>query len=150
MGDSVEGLTAADLQQTARGLVREATVKAANAQIVEHLHQVDFAAAWGDGRLSSSDGQRFRAPPGTLIGAYHPRYFGHYDKAVTVYTHVSDRLGVFSTQVISCAPREATYVLDGLLTTPPWSPGCTPRTRTASPSPCGVYAIFWESISCRA
>jgi TnpA family transposase len=127
MGDSVEGLTAADLQQTARWLVRDATVKAANAQVVEHLHQVDFAAAWGDGRLSSSDGQRFRAPPGTLIGAYHPRYFGHYDKAVTVYTHVSDRLGVFATQVISCAPREATYVLDGLLDN---DTGLDPRLHT--------------------
>jgi TnpA family transposase len=115
MGDSVEELTAADLQQTSRWLVRDATVKAANAQIIKALHRLDFAALWGDGRLSSSDGQRFRAPPGTLIGAYHPRYFGHYDKAVTVYTHLSDRLGVFSTQVISCAPREATYVLDGLL-----------------------------------
>jgi TnpA family transposase len=115
MGDSVEDLTAADLQQTSRWLVRNATVKAANAQIIEDLHRLEFAALWGDGRLSSSDGQRFRVPPGTLIGTYHPRYFGHYDKAVTVYTHVSDRIGVFATQVISCAPREATYVLDGLL-----------------------------------
>jgi TnpA family transposase len=115
MGDSVEDLTAADLQQASRWLVRETTLKAANAQIVEHHHRLDFAAIWGDGRLSSSDGQRFRAPPGTLIGAYQPRYFGYYDRAVTVYTHVSDRIGVFATQVISCAPREATYVLDGLL-----------------------------------
>ena len=30
-------------------------------------------------------------------------------------SHVSERIGVFSTQLISCAPREATYVLDGLL-----------------------------------
>ena len=115
MGDSVENLTAADLQQTSHWLVRETTLKAANAQIIEHLHRLDFAALWGDGRLSSSDGQRFRAPPGTLLGAYHPRYFGHYDKAVTVYTHISDRIGVYSTQLISCAPREATYVLDGVL-----------------------------------
>ena len=53
-----------------------------------------FAAVWGDGRLSSSDGQRFAAPPGTLIGAYHPRHFGYYDRAVSVYSHLSDRLGV--------------------------------------------------------
>ena len=115
MGDSVENLTAADLQQTSHWLVRETTVKAANAQIIEHLHRLDFAALWGDGRLSSSDGQRFRAPPGTLLSAHHPRYFGHYDKAVAVYTHISDRIGVYSTQRISCAPREATYVLDGVL-----------------------------------
>src|SRR5208283_2280082 len=29
--------------------------------------------------------------------------------------HLSDRLGVYGTQVISCAPREATYVLTSIL-----------------------------------
>jgi TnpA family transposase len=32
-----------------------------------------------------------------------------------VYTHLSDQYSVFNTQVISCAEREALYVLDGLL-----------------------------------
>jgi TnpA family transposase len=95
--------------------VRDATLKAANAQIIEYQHRLPFAAIWGDGRLSSSDGQRFAAPPGTLIGAYHPRYFGYYDRAVSVYSHLSDRLSVYGTQVISCAPREATYVLTSIL-----------------------------------
>jgi len=115
MGSSVERLTAADLQHASRWLVREATLKAANAQIIEYQHRLSFAAIWGDGRLSSSDGQRFAAPPGTLIGAYHPRHFGYYDRAVSVYSHLSDRLGVYGTQVISCAPREATYVLTSIL-----------------------------------
>ena len=39
MGSSVEGLMAADLQHASRWLVREATLKAANAQIIEHLHR---------------------------------------------------------------------------------------------------------------
>ncbi len=115
MGSSVETLTAADLQHASRWLVRDATLKAANAQIIEHQHRLPFAAVWGDGRLSSSDGQRFAAPPGTLIGAYHPRHFGYYDRAVSVYSHLSDRLGVYGTLVISCAPREVTYVLTGIL-----------------------------------
>ena len=115
MGSSVEGLTAADLQHVSRWLVRDATLKAANAQIIEHQHRLPFASIWGDGRLSSSDGQRFAAPPGTLIGAYQPRHFGYYDRAVSVYSHLSDRLGVYGTLVISCAPREATYVLTGIL-----------------------------------
>jgi hypothetical protein len=34
---------------------------------------------------------------------------------VSVYSHLSDRLGVYGTLVISCAPREATYVLTGIL-----------------------------------
>jgi hypothetical protein len=61
MGSSVERLTAADLQHASRWLVREATLKAANAQIIEYQHRLSFAAIWGDGRLSSSDGQRFAA-----------------------------------------------------------------------------------------
>ena len=40
---------------------------------------------------------------------------GYYERAIGLYTHVSDQYSVFSTQVISCAPREALYVLDGLL-----------------------------------
>ena len=115
MGDSVEQVTGADLQHASRWLVRDPTLKAANALIIEHHHRLPFAAVWGDGRLSSSDGQRFVAPPSALIGAYHPRYFGYYDRAISIYSHLSDRLGVFGTQVISCAPREATYVLTGIL-----------------------------------
>jgi len=91
MGSSVERLTPADLQHASRWLVRDATLKVANAQIIEHQHRLPFAAIWGDGRLSSSDGQRFAAPPGTLIGAYQPRHFGYYDRAVSVYSHLSDR-----------------------------------------------------------
>jgi TnpA family transposase len=87
--------------------VRDATLKTANAQIIEHQHRLPFAVIWGDSRLSSSDGKRFAAPPGTLIG--------YYDRAVSVYSHLSDRLGVYGTLVISCAPREATYVLTSIL-----------------------------------
>ena len=32
-----------------------------------------------------------------------------------MYTHVSDQFAAFATRVISCSPREAIYVLDGLL-----------------------------------
>jgi len=69
----------------------------------------------GQGTLSSSDGQRFAVQRDGLLGAVYPRYFGYYDRAITLYTHISDRFGVFATQAISCAPREAGYVLDGLL-----------------------------------
>ncbi len=51
MGSSVQGLAAADLQHTSRWLVRDATLKAANAQIIEHQHRLPFAARWGVGRL---------------------------------------------------------------------------------------------------
>ena len=50
-----------------------------------------------------------------LLASYYPRYFGYYERAVTVYTHTSDQYSVFGTRIISCSPREALYVLDGLL-----------------------------------
>jgi len=76
---------------------------------------LDLSVVWGDGTRSSSDGQWFGVQAGSLLGALYPRYFGYYDRAVTVYTHTSDQFSVFGTRAISCSAREAVYVLDGLL-----------------------------------
>jgi TnpA family transposase len=65
--------------------------------------------------VSSSDGQRFGIEASSLLASFYPRYFGYYDRAITVYTHLSDQYDVFATCAISCTPREALYVLDGLL-----------------------------------
>lgn len=51
----------------------------------------------------------------SLLASYYPRYYAYYEKAIGIYTHVSDQYAVFYTNVISCSPREALYVLDGLL-----------------------------------
>jgi TnpA family transposase len=48
-------------------------------------------------------------------GALYPLYFGYYDQALTVYTHLADQHCVFHTQVIACSVHEAIHVLDGLL-----------------------------------
>ena len=115
MGHSVEGLSGDQLAHASRWRVREATVQAANAVLVNYHHGLAASAVWGLGAVSSSDGQRFGLRASSLLGAFYPRYFGYYERAVTVYTHVSDQHSVFSTRVISCAEREALYVLEGLL-----------------------------------
>jgi TnpA family transposase len=84
-------------------------------RLVDCHHSLPIVSAWGDGSVSSSDGQRFGVQAPSLLTSFYPRYFGYYDRAVTVYTHVSDQFSVFAGRVISCAPREAIYVLDGLL-----------------------------------
>ena len=43
-------------------LCREETLTAASATLVDHHHGLRLSEAWGAGRLSSSDGQRFSAP----------------------------------------------------------------------------------------
>ena len=115
MAGSIEGMTPDRLHHASQWFLREVTLKAANKAVVDHHHALPFSVTWGDGTLSSSDGQRFAVQRDGLMGAVYPRYFGYYDRAITLYTHISDRFGVFATQAISCAPREAGYVLDGLL-----------------------------------
>jgi len=115
MSGSIEGMTPDQLQHASQWFLRETTLKAASKAIVDHHHRLPFSRIWGDGSLSSSDGQRFAVQRSSLLGAVYPRYFGYYDKAISLYTHVSDQHNVFATQVISCAPREAGFVLDGLL-----------------------------------
>ena len=67
-----------------------------------------LSAVWGDGTVSSSDGQRFSLQASALLGALYPRYVGYYDRAVTVYTPVADQYSVFHIQIIAGAIREAT------------------------------------------
>jgi Tn3 transposase DDE domain/Domain of unknown function (DUF4158) len=115
MAHSVEGITADMLQDMSQGCLCEDTLNAANTILVNYHHHLPLSAVWGDGTVSSSDGQRFGLQAGSLLGSLYPRYFGYYDQALTVYTHLSDQHSVFHTQVIACSVREAIYVLDGLL-----------------------------------
>jgi TnpA family transposase len=115
MSQSVDTLTAETLQDTSRWFLRDATIKAANTILVNHHHGLKLSAIWGDGIRSSSDGQRFAVERRSLLGSLYPRYFGYYEHALQLYTHTSDQSSVYATQAISCGPREAGYVLSGIL-----------------------------------
>ena len=115
MGQSAEGITVDMLQQVSHWWLREETLKAANAALVNYHHRLDFSAVWGEARLLRPMGNALASKPIRCWQRSIPRYFGYYDRAVTVYTHMSDQYSVYGTQAISCAPREALYVLDGLL-----------------------------------
>src|SRR3954451_14626755 len=115
MSQSVDTVTAEVLQDTSRWFLREATLKAANTILVDYHHGLPLSRIWGDGSRSSSDGQRFAVERDGLLSSFYPRYFGYYGRALTLYTHTSDQHSVYATQVISCAPREARYVLGGIL-----------------------------------
>jgi TnpA family transposase len=115
MSASVQGITVDMLRHVLHDFVREETLTAASAEIVNRHHALPLSAMHGTGRISSSDAQRFGIRASSLLASYYPRYYGYYEKAIGIYTHVSDQYSVFSTKVISCSPREALYVLDGLL-----------------------------------
>jgi len=115
MADSPADLTVRMLQHVSRTCLRDETIRRAHAAIVNYHRALAVSRYWGEGQVASSDGQRFRVRESSLLAAFYPQYFGYYDRAVSVYTHLSDQYSVLSTQVISCAEREALYVLDGLL-----------------------------------
>jgi TnpA family transposase len=115
MSASVQGLTVDMLRRVLQEFIREDTLTAANAEIVNLHHALPLSAIHGAGTLSSSDAQRFGIRASSLLASYYPRYYGDYEKAIGISTHISDQSAVFGTQVISCSPREALYVLDGLL-----------------------------------
>ena len=112
---SVQGVTVDMLRQVLRSYIREETLTAASAEIVNRHHQHPLSSSQGSGDISSSDAQRFKMRADCLLASYYPRYYGYYEKAIGIYTHVSNQLSVFKTQAISCGPREALYVIDGLL-----------------------------------
>jgi len=115
MANSVEGVTADMLQHVNQWFFGFETQNAVNTTLVDYHRSLPLSNLYGTGELSSSDGQRFGVQQSSLLASFYPRYFGYYDRAISLYTHISDQYSVFSTQTISCGPREALYVLDGLL-----------------------------------
>lgn len=94
--------------------IRDETYTAATAELVNAQLTNPFAAHWGDGTTSSSDGQRFRTGHhGADSGQVNPRYGSSPGRLF--YTHISDQYSPFSTRVINVGVRDSTYVLDGLL-----------------------------------
>ena len=114
MAESCPSATYAKLAWLQAWHVRDDTYSAALAELVNAQLRHPFAAWWGDGTTSSSDGQRFRTGGrGEGMGQVNAKY-GR-DAGVLFYTHISDQYAPFHTQVINATARDATYVLDGLL-----------------------------------
>jgi TnpA family transposase len=115
MGQCNYGITASVLRDTSERYITPGNIHDANALLIKCHRSYPISRVHGEGRYSSSDGQRFAIEASFMEAAYYPRYYGYYEKAISVYTHISDQYSVFNTKVISCSAREATYVLDGLL-----------------------------------
>lgn len=89
-------------------------ISTATTALVNFHYRQPLAKLWGDGTLSSSDGQRFTVTVKTANAQALPRYFG-YGRGLSYYTSTSDQLSQFAIKVIPPTLREATYALDGLM-----------------------------------
>jgi hypothetical protein len=87
MGHSTEAVTVDQLRHALRWLIRESNLNVASARLIASHRRYPVSQVWGDGHRSSSDGQRFGIEASSLLASYYPRYFGYYDKAITIYTH---------------------------------------------------------------
>lgn len=114
MAEACPGTTYAKLTWIQAWYTRDETYASALADIVNAQSRHPFAAHWGDGTTSSSDGQNFRSGGrGFASGQVNLKY--GQNPGVQFYTHISDQYVPFHTKVISSTVRDATYVLDGLL-----------------------------------
>ncbi len=93
-------------------MLSEETQRGALANIVNAISQLGITQTWGQGRTSSSDGQRFSMRRKVLQQTYSPKFN---DFALEFYSFVADNYAPFYSLPIECTDRDAPYVLDGLL-----------------------------------
>lgn len=114
MAESCPGTSYAKLTWLQAWHIRDETYSAALAELVNAQLRQPFAAYWGEGSTSSSDGQNFKAGGrGQFAGQVNLKY--GQEPGVQFYTHISDQYAPFHTKVINATVRDATHVLDGLL-----------------------------------
>jgi TnpA family transposase len=94
--------------------IRDETYALALRRLVNQQQREPFAAKFGSGTASSSDGQFFHAAghgrDASNLNAHYSQRSGF-----KVYTHLSDRYGPFYSKLIAATASEALYVLDALL-----------------------------------
>ncbi|WP_194909560.1 Tn3 family transposase [Catenulispora rubra] len=101
------------LAWTAEWYLREETLAAANAAIVDYHHRLPLTQTFGGGTLSSSDGQRFPVRGKSTTARAAKKWFA--DRGLSTYTWVSDQYSTYGTKIIVVTHREAQYVLDEIM-----------------------------------
>ena len=112
MARLTDGITYRQIKQVTDWQLTEEALRQALAQLVNAISRLDVTQAWGEGKTSSSDGQRFRFRRKVLQRTYSHRLN---DYALEFYSFVADNYAPFYSDIIECTDRDAAYVLDGLL-----------------------------------
>jgi TnpA family transposase len=94
--------------------IRDETYVLALRCLVNQQQREPFAAHFGSGMASSSDGQFFQAAGAGRAAANLNAHYGH-EPGFKAYTHLSDRYSPFYTKLIAATASEALHVLDALL-----------------------------------
>lgn len=98
----------------ANNYFNDENLRSANTKLVNFHHKQWLCSYWGNGTLSSSDGQRFPTSGKIRNATSIVKYFG-YGRGVTFYSYISDQYSQYGGKVIATTERDATYVLDEAL-----------------------------------
>ncbi len=112
MSQLIEGVSYHQIKRITDWMLTEEAQRSALATVVNSISRLDITQAWGTGRTSSSDGQRFAMKRKVLQQTYSPRFN---EFALEFYTFIADNYAPFFGFPIECTDRDAPFVLDGLL-----------------------------------
>jgi len=112
MAQLIDGVSYSRLKNITDWMITEENQRGALAQVVNAISQLDITQYWGEGKTSSSDGQRFAMRRKVLQQTYSPKFK---DFALEFYSFIADNYAPFYSIPIECTDRDAPYVLDGLL-----------------------------------
>jgi len=112
MARLVENISYEQIKRVTDWQLTEEGQRSALAKVVNALSNLKVTQYWGEGKTSSSDGQRFSYRQKVLQRTYSHVFN---DFAIEFYSFVADNYAPFYTVPIECTDRDAAYVLDGLL-----------------------------------
>ncbi len=114
MAEASPGLTFERLAWVSDWYIPDESYSKGLANVINFHTEVPFFAYWGDGKTSSTDGERFKAAGPHSFNEEIDTKYGN-DRSVTFYTHISEQYTPFHTKLINGTITDATHVLDGLL-----------------------------------
>jgi TnpA family transposase len=112
MARLTEGVSYRHIKRVSDWQLTEENQRAALAELVGAISRLGTSHVWGEGKTSSSDGQRFHFPRRVLQQTFSHKMS---DFALEFYSFVADNYAPFHSTPIECTDRDAAFVLDGLL-----------------------------------
>lgn len=112
MSHLIEGVSYHRIKHISDWFLTDEAQRTALSQVVNAISRLDITQAWGTGKTSSSDGQRFTLRRNLLQQTYSHSFN---DFALEFYSFIADNYAPYYSMPIECTDRDAPYVLDGLL-----------------------------------
>ena len=112
MAQIIDGISYHRLKQIIDWQLYDDNQRSALAQVVNAIGRLDITQVWGEGKTSSSDGQRFSLPGKVLFQTYSHAFN---DFAIEFYSFVADNYAPYYSLPHEYTDRDAPFVLDGLL-----------------------------------